>query len=96
MANLRRTIGLGVLAVLLCASLGFVGFYFVGLPVGQARLAKLKPGMSKNEVQRLLGKPVAMSSITDGSMWVYESPFHFFAIEIFFDWQGQYTKHWKD
>jgi hypothetical protein len=94
-------IAVAAIGVLLCLAL----FYFQCLPVSAARLRGLQPGMTTNEVANLLGPPQEIDerSWTKAGtnddmylMWIYESPAHFFAVEVFFDRQGHYTRHWKD
>ena len=92
--------------------LGVVGliaiavFYFRSLPVSSSRLEKLNVGMTTNEVAALLGNPqviyIDRSRETNKAFadfyltWTYESPFHFFVVDVFFDSQGHYTRHWWD
>lgn len=80
-------------------------FYFQGLPVSAARLRTLQPGMTTNTVAKLLGTPQEVRDTSSPNAttnddtyftWTYESYFHFFVIEVFFDRQGRYTMHYKD
>jgi len=82
--------------------------YFSFGPVSNSRLQKLEVGMTTNEIVAILGKPQQVfyfnekpketnDGFPDMSLeWMYESPYHFFAEEVFFDRQGRYTIHWKD
>ena len=86
---------------------GCLDFYFSRLPVSSSRLNELKKGMPTNEVETLLGRPLEiryLGSEQDRAnatndmcfMWVYESYYHFWAEEVFFDHDGHYTKNWRD
>lgn len=99
-----------LLSVLLSLMLigGALFFYFSCLPVSAAKLERLKPGMTTNDVMMLFGKPQTIRDRTaeppatndlfwDMSLcWAYESYSHFFVVEIFFDREGRYSGHWKD
>jgi hypothetical protein len=52
--------------------------------------------MNTNEVARILGAPNNVQTTTGGALWVYETPYHLFAVEVLFDGIGRYERHWRE
>ncbi len=52
--------------------------------------------MTTNEVASTLGPPTTIRSVGASTLWIYESPRHFFAVEVSFDGIGRYERHWKE
>ena len=77
-------------------ALAGLAFYFLGLPVSRSRLSLLRVGMTKNEVATILGEPNTVHDPVGGTTWIYEAPYHLFAVEVVFDGLGHYERHWKE
>ncbi len=69
--------------------------YVWNLPVSRTQLSLLRVGMTKEEVSKLLGKPRTIHDPVGGTLWVYESRYHLFAVEVVFDGLGRYQRHSK-
>lgn len=77
-------------------ALGCLASYLLGLPVSRSRLTSLRVGMTKDEVAKILGQPKTVHSPVASVVWVYESPYHLFAVEVSFDGIGRYERYWKE
>ena len=77
-------------------ALGCLASYLLGLPVSRSQLSSLRVGMAKDEVMRILGQPKTVHTPVGGAVWVYESPYHLFAVEVSFDGIGRYERYWKE
>ena len=65
---------------------------YQGTPAPGSKFAKLKMGMSPDEVTNLIGQPTSQSSHVTGKAWI---PFYFggdkFRLEMFYKGEGQLT-----
>jgi hypothetical protein len=79
----------GVLAVSLLSAVTIVsaiGLYALPHSVPPNKLAEVQEGMSRDDVVRLLGPPVAASKFSDGRSKVsYGKPFRYCEVDVFLD-----------
>ena len=86
---LKMIIGVGCLLVLLAGAAWHYGEHEV---FSKVVLAKLKPGMSTNEVLSILGNPSAVSS----DHWIYYRSFSINIGRIYFDESNHLTSAIND
>lgn len=75
-----------VIAVLLCSA-RLIVLSAIGPVIPYSVLDKLEFGMTKAEIEKILGPPAA----TDEHAWIYERPLNPGWVEIHFYHQGRYS-----
>lgn len=90
---LQRTLQvLGVAAVFAIACVAWAAWNFNRPPFDLRELDRLRPGMSKDEVARLLGKPES----DFGNSWAYSRFMAWPIVYVYFDDQGKLLRHEYD
>jgi hypothetical protein len=103
---LERVLALVFVLVLLCilAGAGWFGFsmwQFNRPPFILSRLEQLRPAMTTNEVQKLLGTPASAWTRTNGSgqaysEWAYRRPSSWPIVYVYFKPDGTFERHRYD
>lgn len=83
----RLLCGAGVLLIVCCGFFGWVVWNFNEPPFDLSLLERLEPGMSKVEVQQILGSP----RDDDGGSWAYSRAWQWPIVYVNFDDDGRFT-----
>src|SRR5690349_20465934 len=82
----KTAIILGLIVVVPIIALGGLMWQFNRPPFDLGKLHELSPGMSQNDVRRLLGKP----NCADNHSWHYSRAFAWPIVHIYFDHSGKF------
>ena len=64
-------------------------------PVPHSKLARLAPGTTRNEAEKILGRPVAVlrPAAIGAEAWRYQVSLRFGWVDVFFDEDGRLIEH---